>query len=93
MRKLGSPKKERKKVKTRMENSTGNINKKPTKTGQNDKTKERGWNRKEKATREKITVQLEEISKKVLAKEGRLKRYQQRVKQSRQNWISQNKQS
>ena len=36
-------------------------------------------NRKEKATREKA-VQLEEINQKVLAKEGRLKRYQQRVK-------------
>ena len=32
----------------------------------------------------KITVQLEEINQKVLAKEGRLKRYRQRVKQYRQ---------
>ena len=30
------------------------------------------WNKKEKATGEKITVQLEEINQKVLAKEGRL---------------------
>ena len=37
--------------------------------------------RREKITREKITVQLEEINQKVLAKKGRLKRYGQRVKQ------------
>ena len=42
-------------------------------------------NKKEKATREKITVQLKEINQKVLAKEGRLKRYRQRIKQYRQN--------
>ena len=42
-------------------------------------------NRTQKATREKITVQLEEINQKALAKEERLKRYQQRVKQYRQN--------
>ena len=47
-------------------------------------------NRKEKATREKITVQLEEINQKVLAKEGRLKRCRQRVKQYRQNRTFQN---
>ena len=46
--------------------------------------------RMEKTTREKITVQLEEINQKVLAKEGRLKRYRQRVKQYRQNRIFQN---
>ena len=40
--------------------------------------------RMEKTTREKITVQ------KVLAKEGRLKRYRQRVKQYRQNRTFQN---
>ena len=39
---------------------------------------------------EKITVQLEEINQKVLAKEGRLKRYRQRVKQYRQNRTFQN---
>ena len=33
----------------------------------------------------KLTIQLEEINQKVLAKEGRLKRYRQRVKQYRQN--------
>ena len=47
--------------------------------------------RMEKTTREKITVQLEEINQKVLAKEGRLKRYRQRVKQYRQNRTFQNK--
>ena len=37
-----------------------------------------------------IIVQLEEINQKVLAKEGRLKRYRQRVKQYRQNRTFQN---
>ena len=41
--------------------------------------------RMEKTTREKITVQLEEINQKVLSKEGKLKRYRQRVKQYRKN--------
>ena len=72
-----------------MGNLTGNANNKTTKTSQNDKKKKRGaeisGNKKEQATREKITVQLEEINQKVLAKEGRLKRYRQRVKQYRQN--------
>ena len=44
----------------------------------------------EKTTREKITVQLEEINQKVLAREMRLKRYRQRVKQYRQNRTFQN---
>ena len=47
-------------------------------------------NRKEKITQEKLTIQLEEIYQKVLAKEGRLKRYRQRVKQYRQNRTFQN---
>ena len=47
-------------------------------------------NRKENTTQEKLTVQLEEIHQKVLAKEGRLKRYRQRVKQYRQNRTFQN---
>ena len=38
-------------------------------------------NKKEKATQEKRKIQLEERNQKVLAKEGRLKRYRQRVKQ------------
>ena len=39
-------------------------------------------NGKEKTTQEKFTIQLEEINQKVLVKEGRLKRYLQRVKQN-----------
>ena len=46
-------------------------------------------NWKEKATGEKIR-QLEEINQKVLAKEGRLKGYRQRVKQYSQNRTFQN---
>ena len=46
--------------------------------------------KKEQATWGKITVQLEEINQKVLAKEGRLKRYRQRVKQYRENRTFQN---
>ena len=46
--------------------------------------------RMEKTTREKITVQHKEINQKVLAKEGRLKRYRQRVKQYKQNRTFQN---
>ena len=64
------------------------IKKKSTKTVQKDKTKVRHWNmlgQKGNTTQGKIAVQLEEINQKVLAKEGRLKRYRQRVKQYRQN--------
>ena len=43
----------------------------------------------EKATKEK-KIQLQEINQKVLAKEGRLKRYQGRVKQYRFNKTFQN---
>ena len=46
--------------------------------------------KKEQATWGKITVELEEINQKILAKEGRLKRYRQRVKQYRQNRTFQN---
>ena len=66
--------------------------KKNTKSSPNDE--ERRWNKrggeKEQDTWGKITVQLEEINQKVLAKEGRLKRYRQRVKQYRQNRSFQN---
>ena len=65
--------------------------KKNTQTSPNNK-KERRWNKrgkKEQATWEKTTVQLE-INQKILAKEGRLKRYRQRVKQYRQNRTFQN---
>ena len=46
--------------------------------------------KKEQATWGGITGQLEEINQKVLTKEGRLKRYRQRVKQFRQNRTFQN---
>ena len=56
--------------------------KKPTKTSPNDK-KGRCRNKREEGTGNtgKTTVQLEDIYQKVMAKEGRLKRYRQRVKQ------------
>ena len=47
-------------------------------------------NKNEKTKREKLAIQLEEINQKILAKEGRLKRYRQRVKQYRQNRTFQN---
>ena len=47
-------------------------------------------NRQEKTTLEKLKIQLEEINQKVLAKEGRLKRYRERVKQYTQNRTFQN---
>ena len=46
--------------------------------------------KKEQATWGKITVQLEEINQKVLAKKDRLKRYRQRLIQYRQNRTFQN---
>ena len=68
--------------------------KKSTKTGQNDKKKRSDTgiirNRREKVTQEKLAIQLEEIEQKVLAKEGRIKRYRQKVKQFRQNRTFQN---
>ena len=70
-----------------MENSTGNADKKSTKTGKNDKTKEKHWNilgQKGNINTRKIAIQLEEINQKVLAKEGKIKRYRERVKQYRQ---------
>ena len=77
-----------------MGNSTRNAEKnlrKHAKMIQQKKGAGKCRNKKEKATRQKITVQLEEINQKVLAKEGRLKIYQQRVKQYRQNGTFQNK--
>ena len=72
-------------VKTGMGNSSGNANKKNYENKPERFLKKRGaeisGENKEQATQEKISVQLEEINKKMLAKEGRLKRYRQRVKQ------------
>ena len=48
------------------------------------------WEQKGKGNTRKITIQLEEIKQKVLAKEGRLNRYRQRVKQYSQNRTFQN---
>ena len=49
-----------------------------------------GREKKEKATEEKITIQLKELNQKVLAKEGIFKIYRRRVKQYRQNRTFQN---
>ena len=94
--KTGIPSKStKKKIKTRMGNSTGNEDKKknprkPAKMIKQRKDDGICWNKNEKATQEKTTIQLEEINQKVLAKEGRLRTYRQRVKQCRQNRIFQN---
>ena len=42
--KIGMPQKARRKIKTRVGNSTGNTDKKSTKTDRNDITMERHWN-------------------------------------------------
>ena len=71
-------KEQEKKVKTRIRNSIGNADKNLRKKVKMIKYKKDTGiygNGKEKRTREKITVQFEEIKQKVLAKEGRLKRY------------------
>ena len=48
------------------------------------------WNKKRKATQEKMSIKLEETNQKVVAKDGRLKRYRDEVKQHRQNRTFQN---
>ena len=77
-----------------MGNSTGNPDKKNLRKQAKiiKPNKDAGicWNKKEKATRGKITVQHEEINQKVRAKEGRLQRYRQAVKLYRQNRTFQN---
>ena len=79
------------KIKTRCGNSTGIADKKNLRK-QTKMTKQRKnsgicRNKKEKATQEKITIQFEKINKKILVKEGILKRY----RQYRQNRTFQNK--
>ena len=75
-----------------MGNSTGNVDKKSVTTSKNDKTKEKYWNMLgKKATQVKQTIRLEKINQKVRSKEARLKRYQDRIKQYRQNRTFQNK--
>ena len=76
-----------------MGNSSGNTYKNLQK--QNKMIKQRKdtgtcRDKKEKATQEKIKIQLEKINQKVLAKKGRSRRYRQRVKQYRQNRTFQN---
>ena len=63
-----------------MVNSTGNVDKKSTKTGRKDKTKNEKENATHEKKKEKITVQLQEINQKVLAKQERLKRYRRSFK-------------
>ena len=67
--------------------------KKSTKINQNDKLKEKRWNilgQTENSNTIKKIIQLEEINQKVLTKEGRLKRYLEKVKQYRQKRTFQN---
>ena len=76
--KLVPLKKHEQKIKIRMGNSTGNEDKnlrKEAKMVKQRKDSGTQRNKKEKATQEKLTIQLVEINKKVQAKEGRLKRY------------------
>ena len=90
---MGSPKRHERKSKPgwefRLETQIENL-RKQLKVIKQKKNAEINKNRKEKTTQEKLTIQLEEIYQKVLAKEGRLKRYLQRVKQYRQNRTFQN---
>ena len=81
-------KKHESKVKTRMGISTRNSDKNLRKQLKMIKQKKNAGiirNRKEKTTQEKLTIQLEELYQKVLAKERRLKRYRQMVNKYRQN--------
>ena len=48
------------------------------------------WDKKEKTSPEKMTIQLEKLNQKVQTKKGRLKRYRQRVIRYRQNRTFQN---
>ena len=86
---MGSQQKARRKT----QNQDGKFDwKKIRKLAKMTKKKDAGIyrNKKERAAQEKITVQLEEINQKILVKEGRLKRYRQRVKQYRQHRTFQN---
>ena len=73
----------------RLETQIENL-RKQLKVIKQKKNAEINRNRKEKTTQEKLTIQLEQIYQKVLAKEGRLKRYRQSVKQYGQNRTFQN---
>ena len=61
-----------------MGNSSENADKKSMTTSKNDKNKGKRWKmlaQKGKSNTRKMTIQLVEINQKVLAKEGKLKRY------------------
>ena len=75
-----------------MENSIGNTNKTPRKTGKNDKAKGKHGNMlgQERKSNTKNSNTTWEIKKQVIVKEGRFKIYRQRVKPYRQNRIFQN---
>ena len=73
-------KKHERKIKSWMGISTRNSDKKSTKTGKNDKTKEKRWKNLEQKRKDNTRKAYKGINQKVLAKEGRLKRYRQRVK-------------
>ena len=92
MKILGFPQKTQRKCKNR--DGKLDLNRKLKKIRKQARMMKRGaeisGGRKEHASWGKITVQLEEINQKILAKEGRLKRYRQRVKQYRQNRTFQN---
>ena len=82
--KIGIPSKStKKKIKTRMGNSTGNADKKnSTRTGQIDKPKERRWNtlkQKGKGIKRKNISTTWGNKPESAGVEGRLKRYRQRV--------------
>ena len=78
-----------------MENFTGNANKTTTKTSPNDK-KERRWNKRDEETgnmgKNNSTTEgnKPESAGERRKIKGRLKRYQQRIKQNRQNRTFQN---
>ena len=85
MKKLGSPQKKQSKPawEIRLETQIENLRKQTKMVKQKDP--EICGKRMGKTIRERIIVQLEVRNQNVLAKEGRLKRYRQRVKQYRQN--------
>ena len=91
--KIGAPSKSTKKQskprwEVRLETQIKNLRKQAKMVKQKDPRTY--GKRMEKRTREKITVKLEEINQKILAKEGRLKRYRQMVKPYWQNRTFQN---
>ena len=92
VRKFGSPQKARKKKpgwEIRLKTQINKSNQKRAKIIEQKNDTGTCRNKKEKATHERIAIQLE-INQKVLVKEGRLKRYRQGVKQYRQNRTFQN---